>query len=246
MYLRQLFCSYNIQPLNLLLIKQFYLQYLAQVAGWRQACEDDHIPVEIEDLEMALQQHQNLTEVISQCYTDVSVPYLYTPYLIALCQLYLIQLSTLSHIALCQLYLIQLSTLSHIALCQLCLIQLSDNSISFSTLSTYFIQLSVNSISSSTVNSISPSIVKLSHLIALFHLYLFFCQLCLIKLFVNSVLSSVNYISNSTHLTYLILLSLTSISSNTLSLYQLYLIQHFVNSISSFLLSTLRVSQALK
>ncbi|XP_052674047.1 kalirin-like isoform X2 [Crassostrea angulata] len=46
-------------------------QYLAQVAGWRQACEDDHIPVEIEDLEMALQQHQNLTEVISQCYTDV-------------------------------------------------------------------------------------------------------------------------------------------------------------------------------
>lgn len=60
------------------------------MAGWRQACEDDHIPVEIEDLEMALQQHQNLTEVISQCYTDVSVPYLYTPYLIALCQLDLI------------------------------------------------------------------------------------------------------------------------------------------------------------
>lgn len=146
MQLRQLFCSYNIQPLDLHLIKQFYLQYLAQVAGWRQACEDDHIPVEIEDLEMALQQHQNLTEVISQCYTDVSVPYLYTPYLIALCQLYLIQLLTLSHLALnsisssSQLYLIQHSVnLFHLPLCKLYFIQHSQLCL-MSSLSTYLIQ----------------------------------------------------------------------------------------------------------
>ena len=40
-------------------------QYLAQVLGWRHACESAGIPSSIEDLEEALQQHQALIETIS-------------------------------------------------------------------------------------------------------------------------------------------------------------------------------------
>ncbi|KAK3082880.1 hypothetical protein FSP39_007833 [Pinctada imbricata] len=46
-------------------------QYLAQVVGWRQACEDSHIPSEIENLEGALQQHQSLIEAITHAYAEV-------------------------------------------------------------------------------------------------------------------------------------------------------------------------------
>jgi hypothetical protein len=65
----KIFTDCNLKSIILLCV---CFKYLAQVAGWRQACEDDHLPSEIEELEMALHQHQNLTEVISQCYTDVS------------------------------------------------------------------------------------------------------------------------------------------------------------------------------
>ncbi|KAJ8320620.1 hypothetical protein KUTeg_002207 [Tegillarca granosa] len=46
-------------------------QYLAQVVGWRQACENPHIPNDIEELENALQLHQGLIEAISQSYAEV-------------------------------------------------------------------------------------------------------------------------------------------------------------------------------
>ncbi|XP_021366305.1 triple functional domain protein-like isoform X1 [Mizuhopecten yessoensis] len=46
-------------------------QYLAQVVGWRQACENPEIPSLIEELETALQQHQGLIEAISQAYAEV-------------------------------------------------------------------------------------------------------------------------------------------------------------------------------
>ncbi|KAL3855027.1 hypothetical protein ACJMK2_014257 [Sinanodonta woodiana] len=46
-------------------------QYLAQVIGWRQACENPQIPSLIEELEEALQHHQVLIETISQCYAEV-------------------------------------------------------------------------------------------------------------------------------------------------------------------------------
>ena len=49
------------------------LQYLAQVLGWRHACESASIPSSIEDLEEALQQHQALIETISQGYAEVGV-----------------------------------------------------------------------------------------------------------------------------------------------------------------------------
>ena len=44
---------------------------MAQVVGWRQACENAIIPTTIEELEDALQQHQSLIESISQCYAEV-------------------------------------------------------------------------------------------------------------------------------------------------------------------------------
>ena len=46
-------------------------QYLAQVLGWRHACEHTNIPSTIEELEEALQQHQALIETISQGYAEV-------------------------------------------------------------------------------------------------------------------------------------------------------------------------------
>ncbi|CAG2201071.1 TRIO [Mytilus edulis] len=46
-------------------------QYLAQVIGWRQACEDPGIPNNIHELETSLQQHQSLIEAISQSYAEV-------------------------------------------------------------------------------------------------------------------------------------------------------------------------------
>ncbi|KAL5006006.1 hypothetical protein ScPMuIL_017164 [Solemya velum] len=46
-------------------------QYLAQVIGWHQACENPDIPSDIEALEEALQQHQTLIETISQGYAEV-------------------------------------------------------------------------------------------------------------------------------------------------------------------------------
>ncbi|XP_053386213.1 kalirin-like isoform X3 [Mercenaria mercenaria] len=45
--------------------------YLAQVIGWRQACESPNIPTSIEELEDSLQQHQALIESISQAYAEV-------------------------------------------------------------------------------------------------------------------------------------------------------------------------------
>lgn len=125
---------------------------------------------------MALQQHQNLTEVISQCYTDVSVPYHNTHYLIehSVNSISSSSLSTLSHLELCQLISSRTVNLSHVALSTLSHIAL-DLSRTLSTLShlrlcqlyliyhcqlyliqlsqLYLIQLSVNYISS--VNSIS-------------------------------------------------------------------------------------------
>ncbi|BFZ15658.1 hypothetical protein BsWGS_18696 [Bradybaena similaris] len=46
-------------------------QYLAQVIVWQNTCENLKIPSGIEDLEEALQQHQNLIETISQTYAEV-------------------------------------------------------------------------------------------------------------------------------------------------------------------------------
>jgi predicted RNase H-like HicB family nuclease len=48
-------------------------QYLAQVIGWRQACENPKIPSDIETLEEALQLHQQLIELISQAYAEVAL-----------------------------------------------------------------------------------------------------------------------------------------------------------------------------
>ncbi|KAH3753807.1 hypothetical protein DPMN_188457, partial [Dreissena polymorpha] len=45
--------------------------YLAQVSGWRLACESPNIPASIEELEDALQKHQALIELISQAYAEV-------------------------------------------------------------------------------------------------------------------------------------------------------------------------------
>ena len=41
------------------------------MVGWRQACENPDIPTMIDQLELALQQHQGLIEAISQAYADV-------------------------------------------------------------------------------------------------------------------------------------------------------------------------------
>ncbi|CAG5121035.1 unnamed protein product, partial [Candidula unifasciata] len=46
-------------------------QYLAQVIVWQNTCENLKIPSAIEDLEEALQRHQNLIETISQTYAEV-------------------------------------------------------------------------------------------------------------------------------------------------------------------------------
>ena len=46
-------------------------QYLAQVIVWQNTCETLKVPTGIEDLEDALQQHQNLIEMISQTYAEV-------------------------------------------------------------------------------------------------------------------------------------------------------------------------------
>ena len=46
-------------------------QYLAQVIVWKNTCESLKIPSGIEELEEALQQHQNLIENISQTYAEV-------------------------------------------------------------------------------------------------------------------------------------------------------------------------------
>ncbi|XP_012941789.1 triple functional domain protein isoform X2 [Aplysia californica] len=46
-------------------------QYLAQVIVWQNTCESLKIPSGIEELEEALQQHQNLIETISQTYAEV-------------------------------------------------------------------------------------------------------------------------------------------------------------------------------
>ncbi|XP_048253877.1 triple functional domain protein-like isoform X2 [Haliotis rufescens] len=46
-------------------------QYLAQVTSWQNVCENLRIPSHIEDLEEALQQHQNLIETITQTYAEV-------------------------------------------------------------------------------------------------------------------------------------------------------------------------------
>lgn len=54
----------------------FSLQYLAQVIVWQNTCESLKIPSGIDDLEEALQQHQNLIETISQTYAEVSFFYM--------------------------------------------------------------------------------------------------------------------------------------------------------------------------
>ncbi|XP_025096323.1 triple functional domain protein-like isoform X1 [Pomacea canaliculata] len=46
-------------------------QYLAQVIVWQSTCENLKIPTQIEDLEEALQAHQDLIETISQTYAEV-------------------------------------------------------------------------------------------------------------------------------------------------------------------------------
>ncbi|ESO86296.1 hypothetical protein LOTGIDRAFT_220800 [Lottia gigantea] len=46
-------------------------QYLAQFLMWQNMCENIKIPSLIEELEEALQQHQNLIETISQAYAEV-------------------------------------------------------------------------------------------------------------------------------------------------------------------------------
>nr|KAG5714837.1 hypothetical protein BaRGS_000325 [Batillaria attramentaria] len=46
-------------------------QYLAQVIVWQSTCENTKIPTQIEDLEEALQAHQDLIETISQTYAEV-------------------------------------------------------------------------------------------------------------------------------------------------------------------------------
>lgn len=48
------------------------VQYLAQVIVWQSTCENLKIPTQIEDLEEALQAHQDLIETISQTYAEVS------------------------------------------------------------------------------------------------------------------------------------------------------------------------------
>ena len=46
-------------------------QYLAQVIVWQSTCENTKIPTNIEELEEALQGHQDLIENISQTYAEV-------------------------------------------------------------------------------------------------------------------------------------------------------------------------------
>lgn len=49
------------------------MQYLAQVIVWQSTCENTKIPTNIEELEEALQGHQDLIENISQTYAEVSL-----------------------------------------------------------------------------------------------------------------------------------------------------------------------------
>ncbi|KAL2084885.1 hypothetical protein ACEWY4_020403 [Coilia grayii] len=47
-------------------------QYLSSVGAWREACAEEKLPSELQDLEEAIQQHQNLYELFSNAYTKVS------------------------------------------------------------------------------------------------------------------------------------------------------------------------------
>ncbi|XP_041962878.1 triple functional domain protein isoform X1 [Alosa sapidissima] len=47
-------------------------QYLGSVGSWREACGEEKLPCELQDLEDAILQHQNLYELFSTAYTKVS------------------------------------------------------------------------------------------------------------------------------------------------------------------------------